>query len=83
MQKHKLHLQILDYTAVNNHGMFQTNLHLWLSALLAFQEPDELLVPVYAGCKIVSVKAHFSLFQTDKCRLKSTKNTLLRLRFYA
>ena len=33
---------------------------------IAFQEPDELLVPVSAGCKIVSVKAHFSLFQTDK-----------------
>ena len=33
---------------------------------IAFQEPDELLVPVYAGCKIVSEKAHFSLFQTDQ-----------------
>ena len=32
---------------------------------IAFQEPDELLVPVYAGCKIVSKKAHFTLFQTD------------------
>ena len=33
---------------------------------IAFQEPDELLVPVYAGCKIVSEKAYFSLFQTDQ-----------------
>ena len=33
---------------------------------IAFQEPVELLVPVFAGCKIVSKKAHFSLFQTDK-----------------
>ena len=45
--------------------MFQTYLHLWKNACIAFQEPDELLVPVYAGCKIVSKKAHFSLFQTD------------------
>ena len=33
---------------------------------IAFQEPDELLVPVYVGCKIVSEKAYFSLFQTDQ-----------------
>ena len=29
MQKHKLHLQMLDYTVVNNYDVFQTNLHLW------------------------------------------------------
>ena len=28
MQKHKLYLQMLDYTVVNNYGMFQTYLHL-------------------------------------------------------
>ena len=50
---------------------------------IAFQEPDELLVPVYAGCKIVSEKAHFSVFRTDNSRLKLNKNTLLRTRFYA
>ena len=33
---------------------------------IAFQEYDELLIPVYAGCIIVSKKAHFDLFQTDK-----------------
>ena len=36
------------------------------TAYIAFQEPDELQVPVYAGCKIASEKAHFSLIQTDK-----------------
>ena len=50
---------------------------------IAFQEPDELLVPVYAGCKIVSKYAHFSLFHTDNSWLKLYKNTLLRTRFYA
>ena len=50
---------------------------------IAFQEPDELLVPVYTGCKIVSQHAHFSLFHTDNSRLKLNKNTLLRTRFYA
>ena len=50
---------------------------------VAFQEPDELLVPVYAGCKIVSKYAHFSLFHTDSSRLKLTKNTLSRSQFYA
>ena len=46
---------------------------------IGFQEPDELLVPVYAGYKLVSEYVHFSLLRTDNSRLKSTKNTLLRL----
>ena len=50
---------------------------------IAFQEPDELLVPVYAGCKIVSKYTHCSLFHTDNSRLKLTKNTLSRSQFYA
>ena len=50
---------------------------------IAFQEPDELLVPVYAGCKIVSKHTHFSLFHTDNSRLKLTKITLSRSQFYA
>ena len=48
---------------------------------IAFQEPDELLVSVYAEWKTVNLKAHFSLFQ--KSQLKSIKNTLLRSQFYA
>ena len=54
MQKHKLYLKMLDYTVVNNYGTFQTYSHLWKTPYIAFQEPDEMLVPVYAGCKIVS-----------------------------
>ena len=50
---------------------------------IAFQEPDELLVPVYAGCKIVSKYTYFSLIHTDNSRLKLTKNTLSRSQFYA
>ena len=50
---------------------------------IGFQEPDELLVPVYAGCKIVSKYTHVSLFHTDNRRLKLTKNTLSRSQFYA
>ena len=53
MQKHKLYLQMLDYTVailvyckpVRTYGK---------TPYIAFQEPDELLVPVFAGCKIVS-----------------------------
>ena len=45
---------MLDYTGVNNYGIFQTYLQLWKNALYCLLEPDELLVPVYAGCKIVS-----------------------------
>ena len=50
---------------------------------IAFQEPNELLVPVYAGCKIVGKYTHFSLFHTYNSRLKLTKSTLLRTQFYA
>ena len=64
--------------------MFQTYLHLWeKTAYIAFQEPDKVLVPVYAECKMVNKQAHFSLIQTNNSRLKSTKNKLLCLRFYA
>ena len=55
MQKHKLYLQMLDYTVANNYGIFQTCSYTYgKTPYIAFQEPDELLVPVYAGCKIVS-----------------------------
>ena len=47
MQKHKLHLQMLDDKIVNNYGMFQTYLHLCETSDAAFLEPNELLVPVY------------------------------------
>ena len=84
MQKHKLHLQMLDYTVLNIIMVcFKPICTCGKTPYIAFQEPDELLVSVYAGCKIVSEKAHYSLFQSDNSRLKSTKNTLLRSRFYA
>ena len=56
---------MLDYTVVNNYGMSKPICSCLKTPYIAFQEPDELLVPVYAGCKIGSEKAHFSLFQTD------------------
>ena len=48
MQKHKLYLQMLDYTVANNYCMVyskpvRTN---GKTPYIAFQEPDELLVPV-------------------------------------
>ena len=54
MQKQKFYLQMLNYTVVSNYGIFQTYLHYGKTLYIAFQEPDELLVPVYGGCKIVS-----------------------------
>ena len=50
MQKHKLYLQMLDYTVVNM--VCSKPICTYKKRLYCL--PDKLLVPVYAGGKIVS-----------------------------